>query len=62
MITFGQTVGVCLLVLVVPVLVDPVIGSKPTISMDNILVHGISITVAYVIAALISGLFAGKDA
>ena len=41
-------------------LVDPVIGSKPTISMDNILVHGISITVAYVIAALISGLFAGK--
>ncbi|KAL5272409.1 hypothetical protein ACHWQZ_G000567 [Mnemiopsis leidyi] len=39
-------------------LVDPVIGSKPTISMDNVLVHGISITVAFIIAALISGLFA----
>ena len=40
-------------------LLDPVIGSKPTESMNHFLVHALSITVAYFIAAFVCGLFAG---
>ncbi|XP_063691698.1 uncharacterized protein LOC134824001 [Bolinopsis microptera] len=57
-LSYFETVGICLLTLTVPVLLNPVIGSKPTMSMDHLMVHSLSIALSCLIAAFIGGIFA----